>query len=286
MENHNSPTIISHIRKNKIGEIEAFQSNEDHSLGVAKLSKQFASKFGMGAWGYLVGILHDKGKESDAFQQHIKKESGYDPNARVIGNSHHAYVGGVIARRLYGMSFDNFITNPIISHHSGLHDSDEIESTLMNEITRCPNKKLPAEINSHIEKVNLNQPAFSIKANDFHHLARMLYSCLVDADYLDTESFMDQASSSLRYNKSNLQKLLPILEEKLKSFKATNDHSTINKTRNMVKEQCYKKADVPVGFYSLTVPTGGGKTLSSLLWAMKHAIRNNLEKIIIAIPYK
>lgn len=285
MENDLIPTIISHIRKNKDGEFEAFQSNEEHCLGVAKLASQFANKFGMSAWGQLLGILHDKGKESDAFQQHIKRETGYDPNIRVVGNPHHAYVGGIIARHLYGKSFDNLIVNPIISHHSGLHDSDEIEVTITHEIEKCRNQELPSEINTHVEKIDLTKPAFSMKANDFHHLGRMLYSCLVDADYLDTESFMDERASSLRHKKANIAELLPLLEEKLKSFKATDNHSTINKIRGQVQEQCSRESDTPVGFYSLTVPTGGGKTLSSLLWAMKHAMRNNLERIIIAIPY-
>lgn len=124
-----------------------------------------------------------------------------------------------------------------------------------------------------------------MQANDFHHLARMLFSCLVDADYLDTEAFLDKESSALRQNKDALNDLLPLLENKLKELKAKADSSEINIIRNQILQQCLKMADTPTGFYSLTVPTGGGKTLSSLVWAIKHAIKNGQKRIVIAIPY-
>ena len=124
-----------------------------------------------------------------------------------------------------------------------------------------------------------------MQANDFHHLARMLFSCLVDADFLDTEAFMDKESSALRQNKDTLNDLLPLLENKLKDLKAKADCSEVNIIRNQIQQQCIEMADTPTGFYSLTVPTGGGKTLSSLVWAIKHAIKNGQKRVIIAIPY-
>lgn len=267
---------ISHLYQNQTGDW-VIQSNEAHTDGVAKLCSQFAAEFGMASWGMTVGLLHDKGKESNAFQQHIKKDSGYEPDCKVMGDTHHAYVGGIIARRIYGKSADNFIVNQIVSHHTGLHDYDEIEGILKKEI--------PAEINTDVKKEALNRPPFVLKPNDFHHLARMLFSCLVDADYLDTEAFMAKESWRLRRSKADLKILLPRLEERLEDFKSQACDSEINIIRNQVQDQCAKKADSPVGFYSLTVPTGGGKTLSSLLWAMMHAIRNGQKRVIIAIPY-
>ena len=267
---------ISHLYQTHTGEW-VIQSNEAHTYGVAKLCSQYAAEFGMASWGNVLGLLHDKGKESDAFQQHIRKESGYEPDCQVTGDTHHAYVGGIIVRRIYGKSFDNFLANQIVSHHTGLHDYDEIEGIL--------SKDIPTEIDTDVEKKGLNKPPFTPKPNDFHHLARMLFSCLVDADYLDTEAFMDNESCRLRQCKADLKTLLPRLEERLMGFKTQTDASEINIIRNQVQEQCAKKSDSPVGFYSLTVPTGGGKTLSSLLWAMRHAIRNGQKRIIISIPY-
>ena len=113
----------------------------------------------------------------------------------------------------------------------------------------------------------------------------MLYSCLVDADYLDTEAFMDNVASKLRANKAAIKDLLPKLEAYLHNLKSCANVSEVNSIRNEVQQQCIKTSLSPVGFYSLTVPTGGGKTLSSLVWAMKHAIHNGQKRIIIAIPY-
>lgn len=268
--------LISHIYQDNVGRW-IIQSNEEHSAGVTRLASRFAGEFGMSEWGKVLGQLHDKGKESHAFQQHIKKESGYEPDIKVCGNYNHAFIGGVLARKLYGKSADIFFVNQIVSHHTGLHDYDEIEGIL--------NQDIPAEVNINIEKEKLNVPAFKIQTNDFHHLARMMFSCLVDADFLDTEAFMDKESSMLRRNKATLYELLPLLENKLKNLKAKADNSNVNAIRNQVQQQCIKMSDTEIGFYSLTVPTGGGKTLSSLVWAMKHAIRNGQKRIIIAIPY-
>ena len=91
----------------------------------------------------------------------------------------------------------------------------------------------------------------------------MLFSCLVDADYLDTESFMDKTSSELRSGKATLTELLPKLENYLLELKANATDSAVNHVRDEVQNQCIRTSESPIGFYSLTVPTGGGKTLSS-----------------------
>lgn len=268
--------IISHLYTDNSGNW-VIQSNDEHSMGVAKLASQFAGEFGMSEYGKVLGLLHDKGKETDAFQRYIKSESGYDPNIKIIGKHHHAYVGGILAQKYYGKAFSNLFVNQIVSHHTGLHDTDEIKAIV--------NQDIPSEVNIYHRKEKLNRPGLNMQANDFHHLARMLFSCLVDADYLDTEAFMDKESSALRKNKDTLKDLLPLLENKLKDLKSKADCSEVNIIRNQILQQCIKMADTPIGFYSLTVPTGGGKTLSSLVWAMKHAIKNGQKRIVIAIPY-
>lgn len=272
--------IISHLYKAPKDGHWIIQSNEEHTNGVAERTSRFAKEFGMGAWGRVLGMLHDKGKETNAFQQHIRKESGYAPEMKVVGDYHHAYVGGIIARNLYGKSADNFFVNQILSHHSGLHDSDELNGE-NSELK----KNIPAEVNTNIEKVVLDKLSFNCEAGDFHHLSRMLYSCLVDADYLDTEAFMDKDASELRANKAVIRDLLPKLEAYLNNLKVSTKDTEVNRIRNEVQQQCIKTSISSIGFYSLTVPTGGGKTLSSLVWAMRHAIHNGQKRIIIAIPY-
>lgn len=269
---------IAHLHQDPETNHWEVQSLAEHARGVALLASQFASVFGMSSWGQTLGLLHDIGKESNAFQAHIKKESGYDPAARVMGDYQHAFAGGVVARQLYGKSADNYFVNPIVSHHTGLHDTCEIESIAQ--------KAVPPEVNTHVCKTILERPRFKTLAKeDVHHLTRMLYSCLVDADYLDTEAFMGAPSAHLRKGMLPLDKLLPRLERHLQHLESRSPATYVNTIRHEVLHLCQQRAASPVGFYSLTVPTGGGKTLSSLAWAMRHAIKNGQDRIIIAIPY-
>lgn len=118
-----------------------------------------------------------------------------------------------------------------------------------------------------------------------HHLSRMLFSCLVDADRLDTERFMDAESWRKRGCSATLSDMMPKLESALQQLQAGAAYTAVNLIRRKVQNQCILTSSGEKGFYSLTVPTGGGKTLSSLLWAMKHALHHSMSRIIIAIPY-
>ena len=276
--------IISHIYKDN-KDCWHIQSNEQHLEGVARLAESFAEKFGMGSWGRMLGLLHDKGKERKAFQDYIRQNSGLQPELHLLGEHNHAFVGGLLAKQLYGKGSENFLCNQIMSHHSGLHDYCCIEKELADEI--------PSEINGSVERIKLNRPPFSFTpikgckgmTPDASHLSRMLFSCLVDADYLDTESFMDEESYRMRKNNIKLESLLPLLEQHVASLQQNANETEVNAIRKQVYERCVSLSDTNKGFYSLTVPTGGGKTLSSLVWAMRHAVHNGMERIIIAIPY-
>ncbi|MGN1210939.1 MAG: CRISPR-associated helicase Cas3' [Candidatus Cryptobacteroides sp.] len=276
---------ISHVRKNRDGEIEDIQTNQDHSLGVADLACRFAGEFGMGNWGKALGRLHDKGKERKAFQNYIRHNSGCGSGNYCIEEHNHAFVGGLLAKMLYGKGSESLLCNQIVSHHSGLHDYCDLETIL------C--KDLPEEIDISVKKDQLDRPPFTFKpmpnqkgmTSDANHLSRMLYSCLVDADYLDTELFMDRESAKTRRNDIMLEDLLPLFEEHIEHLQRVSPKSEVNSIRKEVHKRCTIMSDTDKGFYSLTVPTGGGKTLSSLVWAMRHAIRNGMKRIIIAIPY-
>ena len=276
--------IISHIYKDD-KDCWQIQSNEQHLEEVARLAESFADKFSMGSWGRVLGLLHDKGKERKAFQDYIRQNSGLQPELHITGEHNHAFVGGLLAKQLYGKGSENLLCNQIMSHHSGLHDYCSIETKLSDEI--------PSEINQNVDKITLNRPPFaftSIKGNkgmtpDANHLSRMLFSCLVDADYLDTESFMDDNSARMRKSNVKLESLLPLLEQYVDALQQNAKATEVNAIRKQVHERCVRMSDTNKGFYSLTVPTGGGKTLSSLVWAMRHAVHHGMERIIIAIPY-
>ena len=268
--------IISHIKSTPEGW--SIQTNEEHLIGVAEIARRFANQLGLPGYGYVMGLLHDKGKERIGFQQHIRRASGFDPNMQVEEPSEHAYIGGIVSQHLFPKEFGLF-SNAIMGHHRGLYDDDEWKEKLLSV--------LPQEVTIESIPADLHIPEslLGIKPRDIHHLERVLYSCLVDADYLDTEAFMTPEQSALRGKGEKLSKLLNQLENYLHSLKENASPSKVNEIRNQVQEWCRQSSCDKPGYYSLTVPTGGGKTLSSLLWAMKHAMIHQKERIIIAIPY-
>lgn len=274
------PRYISHIRKDADGNIVAYQSNEEHSYGVAELAERFAGEFGMGDFGRIMGLLHDKGKEKDEFQNYIRFQNELtDKKAYTQEGKAHAYVGGVLAKSEFGQ-ISPLIANPIMGHHRGLYDYGDLEDESKREV---PEEVTPVDTNG----LSLHFPEWMnpriLQSRDFHHVERMLFSCLVDADYLDTERFIQPAQHQLREGKATLAALLPMLEDKLHGF--GEPQTEVNRIRVEIQQYCRESAEDASGFYSLTVPTGGGKTLSSLLWAIIHAIRHNQKRIIIAIPY-
>lgn len=271
-----SSNVISHLYKDSITGDWVIQSNADHCYGVAQLASRFAKEFGMEGWGYLLGLLHDKGKESYAFQAHIKRESGYDVNARADGNFNHAFVGGILSKVLFEKQ-SPLLVNPIVGHHRGLYDLNDLKEVLAEELPEGVEAKLDCcDFNFELPKVKSNQ--------DVGHIIRMLFSCLVDADYLDTERFMDESSFKSRRVTYNLQQLLSLLECHLNRLANKSVAHPVNEVRKMIQNIC-RQHKGGCDIYEMTVPTGGGKTLSSILWALRHAIDNDLRRIIIAIPY-
>lgn len=266
--------IISHIKN--VGDKWMIQSNEEHQQEVAKLAKGFASNFEMAEWGRTLGLLHDLGKTKQAFQQHIVKESGYQPETIVVGDYSHAYVGGIVAKQIFPNHY-KLISNILMGHHRGLYDEGDWKELMK--------KSFPEDIKTPYINTNLSLPNQNYQEKDIHHIIRMLFSCLVDADYLDTEAFMQPAQSALRNSRTSMDELYNKLEKYLDNLNKNASDSEVNKIRRYVQQCCREQSEGAIYFYSLTVPTGGGKTLSSVLWALKHAIKNHLQRIIIAIPY-
>ena len=273
MEHIEYNTIISHIRLSD----KAVQTNDEHQRGVARLASSFASEFGMADVGHLLGLLHDKGKEQVAWQKYIQGVTGYNPKyANTKNGPNHAYIGAHIAQILYPQ-LSPLIAQPIAGHHRGLYDYCEyIEET---------KKDIPKEVLIPESQSCAMPRLHNLKSYDLHHLVRILFSCLVDADSLDTEEFMNPEQASLRGVHTTMEELLCKLEEYLSQLKEKSEDTEVNRIRNYVQEQCIKESQGKMGFYSLTVPTGGGKTLASVLWALNHAVKNHLHRIIIAIPY-
>lgn len=257
--------IASHI--DKYGNVE---DNDRHQQEVATLASRYAEDIGLSEWCYAAGIIHDVGKARPEFQRHILFGSTEE--------CHHAYVGALIAKKLYPRRWP-LLSNAIAGHHRGLYNQTDL-ADLMTQKT-CPCKL--SNNNVHVEPLELPLRIYK-PGQDWHHIQRMIYSCLVDADRIATEAFCDPDRAAIRTSESLL-----VLKEKLGRYiKNINDKSPktkINSIRRDVQSYCMTASEWEPGIYSLTVPTGGGKTISSLVWAINHAVKYGKKRIIIAIPY-
>lgn len=264
-------SIIAHVRSSDM----AVQTNSEHCRGVAHLSSEFAADFGWREMGYVMGLLHDKGKEQRGFQRYIRKMSGYEEVAGHVEKTPHAFVGALLAEKT-GM-YRDLIGMPIAGHHAGLHDKKDYE--------QLKQKNMPEDIETNDPQIDSVKTGCLPAPQYVHHLIRMLFSSLVDADYLDTERFMQPERYAERRCGDSLEVLQKSLNAYLDNLNKRSTYTPVNRIRNSVQQLCRDASTLPSGFYSLTVPTGGGKTLSSMVWAIGHALANGKKRIIIAIPY-
>lgn len=263
------------------------QSIEDHAKGVAELASGFAEVFGYQSLGYAAGIFHDIGKKTEGFQR------------RILNNGpkvEHSSAGALIMKDT-GHLFGLFLAYCIAGHHGGLpdfgtsadtEDEGSLQAKLKREKGRAYKGFLP--FMDIADPKNLLPNTFSTKkiggrSGGFSasFLIRMLFSCLVDADYLDTETFMMGKAADRDMGEINEEILKKFESHVLEKFSTpTRD---IDKWRCKIREECIEKAKSSHNLFSLTVPTGGGKTLSSMAFAIQHAKQYGKRRIIYVIPY-
>ncbi len=282
---------IAHIREEEKGCF-AEQSIEEHCLNVARLARELTyeeeDSCGLKDLAYNAGLLHDFGKYRPDFQRYILAASGANQSGKVPPKAPHAIVGAIEARRLFD---DPMIADTlaycISGHHRGLYDHNEMERRLRHgEHKRwCDacEKLTSAENLETADCDDVDEP------KDLQMAIRMLFSALVDADRLDTERFMtpDLSAERLRIksNYASLSTLRERLRAKTKSFSSAPD-TPVNRARAYFLESCRTHgAESDPDIYTLSLPTGAGKTISSMAWALEMAIRNHHDRIIYVIPY-
>ncbi len=223
------------------------------------------------------GKYHDLGKYQDEFQNYLT-------NGGVRGSVRHAIWGAFHAKK------ENCIAAifAIAGHHAGLHNYGEISHVLQYE---CDEKHYNYIINkfqteNHLSSISegaLNAFNSIPTVLEKELFVRYLFSCLVDADWLDTEKYFNEDIAELRAHSSfDAGELSKKLNDYMSNFSLDGE---LNILRNKVRLEAEKSATKATGFYSLSLPTGVGKTLCSLNWAVKHAMHNSKKRIIIVLPF-
>lgn len=325
---------IAHVREGK----RECQLLETHLLGVSKLCAGFAAKLGLSAHGELIGLLHDLGKYSEAFQIYIQSATGllnqdedeaFVDAAGLKGKIDHSTSGAqFIWRELKNRggldrAAGQILALCIASHHSGLIDClssspgkptedgftkrmnkpdaktylqevlGKVDTKLLTdarELLAC--QEITTAIQAWIVKLFDKTPGATPKEKDeslvLQHqigfLVRALFSCLIDADRIDTADFEHPGRARRRQhgNYASWETLIDRLETHLAGMTPTQP---IDDLRREISEHCLDAASRDTGIYTLTVPTGGGKTLASLRFALHHAAKHQLDRIIYVIPF-
>lgn len=258
-----------------------YQELLSHLQGVAERAEAFAAAFGVSEHAKRTGLLHDVGKYSPAGQTRQR-----DPeHTRPVD---HATAGAQEALKTYRDAHAAFA---IAGHHGGLPDMGSRASMEDGTLMGRMQKPLTGENNPSAWKTEVNvpsgalAPAWLSKTGGFAQAmyTRMLFSCLVDADYLDTEAYMSH-ENVVRGFDADFSQLLSRLQAYVAPW-LEKAEGPVNLKRNELLLQCLAGAEKPRGLYTLTVPTGGGKTVSSLAFALSHAVKHGLSRVLYVAPY-
>lgn len=311
---------IAHYRKEDGKE----QSVEEHLAGVACFAKAFAGKVGLASLGEVMGLLHDSGKYSKAFQDYIGSAVGQiNPDAEeyvdakgLKGKIDHSTSGAQFIWRMRqdktGVEWQlarQIMALSVASHHSGIIDClspvgedvfmrrmekpenrtnfDEVftkaDESIKAKVRAClASDTIGADLKCCLERLSTLTPM--IGAFNLGMLTKFLFSTLIDADRLDSAYFENPKAKAIKLNNDGVDwnALIVKLKQHLAKFEQRNH---VDGIRADVSTHCASFSTREKGLFSLTVPTGGGKTLASLRFALLHAEKHKMDRIIYVIPY-
>lgn len=309
---------IAHIRESD----NAIQSVQEHLIQVSELAGQAGKKMGLENLAKLAGLLHDLGKISDQFSLYIKEAHANKVNPPKRGSVDHSTLGGQFLYDTYWKTAKTnsqlltieIVSNAIVSHHGYLQDylSDNLDSRFLKRIE----KQAPEILNGYdkieafffnevLSKRELDQlvaaatkeveyfvQQLRIKStphkseSQLMFLTKVVFSALIDADRTNTRQFEEASFITSKVDSDKLfSEYYDKLLQKISGFKVDENSSEINKLRSEMSKQCDAFADNAPGIYTLSIPTGGGKTLASFRYALKHAKKFNKERIFYILPY-
>ena len=281
------PTCYAHSAENRPES--DWQTLKNHAENVAALAAQFAEPFGAAEIARYTALLHDLGKYSEPFQNRLRGGKRVD----------HATAGAKEAIARWKIT-GKLMAFCIAGHHAGLangsgegHNRSTLKERLAADIPALnpvwqAEIPLPEKIPLPPLKSNPKYPGF---AQAF--FTRMLYSCLVDADYLDTEAFYARLDGKTvaRGGYPALGALQQAFNQHLQNVRADAKENSeggqaeLNRLRSDILDHAQQQAALPSGLFTLTVPTGGGKTYTSMAFALEHARQHGQRRIIYVIPF-
>ncbi len=271
---------------------EEWHGLEEHLEETASLASTFAAPFGSGDWAYLAGLWHDLGKFQPEFQRRLRGDQI---------SVEHSGAGAAHAFAEHGARATP-LAFVIAGHHAGLANMQRSGEGAPSPLTErlASNKQLAQDLAAVAPAAILHRPipptpAF-LEGGSRDDLSlrmefwtRFLFSSLTDADYLDTERALDPGRASIRPQGFDCGSLLPLIEAAIASKGIGRPQSPLQDAREMVVSACRDAAASQPGLFSLTAPTGSGKTLSSMLFAIRHAAlhkeEHGLRRVIVVLPY-
>ncbi|MBI5029473.1 MAG: CRISPR-associated helicase Cas3' [Chloroflexi bacterium] len=257
-----------------------------HLTRTADLAEKFGADAGISGLARTAALMHDIGKYSKAFQARL------DGSSRKVD---HATAGAREIQELFKKdqlekSLSTILAYCIAGHHTGLPDYGDssdvdgdgtllarVEKKKLEDFSAYESELDPNSLVLKPRKVKTSSEEFSIA-----FLTRMIFSALVDADFQETETFMQQGEKP-RGEHASIEELCEMFNAAMRKF--DNPDGDINKKRTETLKACTEKADSEQGFFTLTVPTGGGKTLTSMAFALNHAVKHGLKRVIYVIPF-
>lgn len=260
-----------------------------HLKRVADLAAAFAGKFGAAEFGYWAGLWHDLGKFHPDFQTYIASpESRRGPD--------HSSAGAV-----HAVDEFDLLAFLVAGHHSGLPNKTDLKLRLEKKANAQQVVEALGLARSALVRVSPDHPLHDglpsflkqtpTTRSDGENLfrqtelfLRMVFSCLVDADFMDTESHFDSERARKRTGAPGLDELWKRFESDQAKLTGQKGDS-LNQIRHEIYQSCLDAGGLGPGIFTLTVPTGGGKTRSAMAFGLQHALRHGLERVIVAIPY-
>lgn len=305
-------SYIAHIRE-KDG---AIQTVENHLFGVSKASGKLGAKINVKHLASLAGLLHDMGKFTDEFRNYILLAVTNSTQTPRRGSVDHSTAGGRLLHLRYGdpkakkpnRMTAEWLANCIISHHQGLRDyiSPECQSPYLKHVVT---KELPSyeqaerQLYQHITPKELDSLFAQAVSEwkDYYRKAKQytlpiitsslmikyIFSCLIDADRSNTREFEeDELPAEIPDYNPFFQKSYDALMQHIHKISAEADQTNpVQVLRQAMSNQCEQFAYRDSGIYTLSIPTGGGKTLASMRYALKHALEHQKQRIIYVVPY-